>query len=93
MALLRVSDNVAKSVGVRLRRIEGQIKGLQRMLSEERDCAEIAQQIAAARSALDRVAIDLMTAGLEQCVRMELSNRTSGTRTLRRLQRTFLMLR
>lgn len=93
MGLLRVSDSVAKSVGIRLRRIEGQVKGLQRMLAAERDCTEIAQQIAAARSALDRVAIDLMTAGLEQCVRMELTNRATGTRTLRRLQRTFLMLR
>jgi DNA-binding FrmR family transcriptional regulator len=34
----------------RLRRIEGQIRGLQRMVAEARDCTEIARQVAAARA-------------------------------------------
>jgi DNA-binding FrmR family transcriptional regulator len=83
----------AKTAQVRLRRIEGQIKGLQRMLGEGRDCTEIAQQIAAARAALDRVAVDLLSAGLERCLREELAGRPNGQTTLHKLQRTFLMLR
>ncbi|HXF81896.1 MAG TPA: metal-sensing transcriptional repressor [bacterium] len=83
----------AQAAQLRLRRIEGQIRGLQRMLGEERDCTEIAQQIAAARAALDRVAVDLLSAGLERCLREELAGRPNGRSTLLKLQRTFLMLR
>lgn len=86
-------SDASKAAAPRLRRIEGQIKGLQRMLAEERDCTEIAQQIAAARAALDRVAIDLISAGLEDCLRQELAGKANGSSTLHRLQRTFLMLR
>ncbi len=77
----------------RLRRIEGQVKGVQRMLEEARDCAEVVQQIAAARAALDRVALDLIAAGLEDCLRQELRGRAPARSTLVKLQKTFLMLR
>ncbi|MDQ7850884.1 MAG: metal-sensitive transcriptional regulator [Armatimonadota bacterium] len=77
----------------RLRRVEGQVKGVQRMLEEDRDCAEIIQQIAAARSALDRVALDLISTGLEQCLRLELRGKTRARSTLHKLQKTFMMLR
>lgn len=93
MTVLRLSDEVRGLVSVRIRRIEGQMRGLERMLVEGRDCAEIAQQVAAARAALDRVAMDLIGAGLEQCVRMELDGKPQAQGVLRRLQRTFLMLR
>lgn len=87
------SPEVTKAAGLRLRRIEGQIKGLQRMLLEQRDCTELVQQLSAARAALDRVGVDLISAGLEQCLREELEGKPHGRRTLHRLQRTFLMLR
>jgi DNA-binding FrmR family transcriptional regulator len=45
---------------VALRRIEGQVRGLQRMIEEDRDCKEIISQIAAVRSALKRVGILLV---------------------------------
>jgi DNA-binding FrmR family transcriptional regulator len=86
-------SEVSKAATLRLRRVEGQIRGLQRMLAEERACTEIAQQIAAARAALDRVAVDLISAGLEDCLRQELEGRSNGRSTLHKLQRTFLMLR
>ena len=63
------------------------------MLVEDRDCTEIAQQIAAARAALDGVAVDLISAGLENCLRLELEGKPHGRNTLHKLQRTFLMLR
>lgn len=77
----------------RLRRVEGQVKGVQRMLGEDRECAEIIQQIAAARAALDRVALDLISSGLEQCLRQELRGKTQAKSTLVKLQKTFMMLR
>ncbi len=93
MTVLRLSDEVQGLVSGRMRRIEGQLRGLQRMLAEGRDCAEIAQQVAAARAALDRVAMDLIEAGVEQCVRMELDGKPQAQGTLRKLRRAFLMLR
>jgi DNA-binding FrmR family transcriptional regulator len=91
--VLKVSDDVLGSVQARLRRIEGQVKGLQRMLAEGRDCAEVIQQTAAVRSALDSVALELIAAGLEQCVRDEVRGKSRDRGALDRLQRAFLTLR
>jgi DNA-binding FrmR family transcriptional regulator len=44
----------------RLRRVEGQIRGIQRMLEEGRGCEDVLTQLAAARSALDQVGLLLM---------------------------------
>lgn len=48
----------------RLRRLEGQIRGLQRMVEEGSECRDIVTQLAAAKGALDRVGFKLMTAAL-----------------------------
>ncbi|MCD4550135.1 MULTISPECIES: metal-sensitive transcriptional regulator [unclassified Schaalia] len=52
----------------RLRRIEGQVRGLQRMISEDTYCINILTQISAAQSALDSVAIALLQDHLAHCV-------------------------
>ena len=52
----------------RLRRAEGQLRGVQQMLEEGRDCREIAQQLAAATKALQRTGFVLITAGLTWCL-------------------------
>lgn len=52
----------------RLRRIEGQVAGIVRMLEEERDCAEVITQVAAASRALDRAGFKLLSAGMRQCL-------------------------
>jgi DNA-binding FrmR family transcriptional regulator len=92
-ATLRLDKDVETAIQTRLRRIEGQVAGLQRMLETGRDCSEIAQQVAAARAALDRVAIDLVAAGLERCLRMELNGQPQAAAALTKLKKTFLMLR
>jgi CsoR family transcriptional regulator, copper-sensing transcriptional repressor len=51
----------------RLRRIEGQMRGLQRMVEEERYCADIIVQIASAQEALRGVARNLMKNHLKNC--------------------------
>lgn len=50
-----------------LRRIEGQVKGIQRMVSEERQCDEILTQIMAIHAALDRVTTDLVQTNMATC--------------------------
>ena len=53
----------------RLRRIEGQIRGLQRMVAEEEYCIDILTQVSAATKALQSVALGLLDEHLSHCVR------------------------
>ena len=53
----------------RLRRIEGQVRGLQRMVEEERYCIDVVTQISSVRAALDKVALGLLDAHARTCMR------------------------
>jgi DNA-binding FrmR family transcriptional regulator len=53
----------------RLRRIEGQVRGLQRMVEEDTYCIDVLTQIAAATKALQAVAVELLDDHLGHCVR------------------------
>ena len=55
-------------VGKRLRRIEGQIRGLQRMVDEDTYCIDILTQVSAATRALRSVALELLGDHLSHCV-------------------------
>jgi DNA-binding FrmR family transcriptional regulator len=71
------AEGVRRAVGVdapvkernikRLRRIEGQVRGLQRMVEEERYCADIMTQIASVQEALRSVGRELMRNHLKHC--------------------------
>jgi len=61
-------DNDKAVVQKRLRRIEGQIRGLQRMVEEDRYCVEVLEQVSAATRALQSVAILLLDDHLAHCV-------------------------
>lgn len=52
----------------RLRRIEGQVRGLQRMINEDKYCIDILTQVAAATKALQSVALGLLEEHLGHCV-------------------------
>jgi len=52
----------------RLRRIEGQTRGIQTMVEEDRWCPDILQQIAAVRAALDKVALGLTEGHVQHCM-------------------------
>lgn len=53
----------------RLRRAQGQIGGVLRMIEEGRDCEDIVTQVAAVSRALDRAGIAIISTGLKQCLR------------------------
>jgi DNA-binding FrmR family transcriptional regulator len=63
-----VSGDKAK-VLTRLRRIEGQVRGLQRMVDEDTYCIDVLTQISAATSALQSVALQLLDEHLHHCVK------------------------
>ncbi|MCU1449243.1 MAG: transcriptional regulator [Acidimicrobiales bacterium] len=62
------SDDKA-AVLTRLRRIEGQIRGLQRMVDEDTYCIDVLTQISAATKALQSVAMELLDDHMAHCVR------------------------
>ena len=52
----------------RLKRVEGQVRGLQRMIEEQRDCEAILTQLMAVRAALDRVGLLIADSFVQNCV-------------------------
>jgi CsoR family transcriptional regulator, copper-sensing transcriptional repressor len=57
-----------KRIRDRLRRAEGQVRGVQRMLDESRPCEEVVTQLLAARSALDQVIREVISERVTECV-------------------------
>ncbi|MBO0997309.1 metal-sensitive transcriptional regulator [Bacillus sp. SD075] len=58
-----------KNVINRLKRIEGQIKGVLGMMEQGKDCREVVTQLSAARNAIDRTMGVIVSDNLEKCVR------------------------
>jgi DNA-binding FrmR family transcriptional regulator len=52
----------------RLRRIEGQVRGIERMVEEDRYCIDVLTQVTAAQAALDKVALELLDDHAAHCV-------------------------
>jgi DNA-binding FrmR family transcriptional regulator len=67
MKALAVDPEIKASNLRRLRRIEGQIRGLQKMVEEERYCGDIITQVASVQEALRSVARELMRNHLKHC--------------------------
>ena len=64
-----------KSIVNRLKRIEGQIKGVLNMIEQNKDCKDVITQLSASRSAIDDRTIGLIVStNLEQCVRENIGN-------------------
>lgn len=63
------SPQVKNELAVRLKRIEGQVRGVQRMIEEDRDCAEILQQISAIRSALYQTSLMVARSYAASCLK------------------------
>jgi DNA-binding FrmR family transcriptional regulator len=65
---MQIPEETTADLIKRLRRIEGQVRGIQAMLAEQRDCADVVTQIAAANKALGQVGFKLVASGLTYCV-------------------------
>ena len=52
----------------RLKRSEGQLRGIQKMMEEERDCVDIITQLTAVRSSVDRIIELMITENLTACI-------------------------
>lgn len=65
---MEIDQPTLTDVTNRLRRVEGQIGGLIRMIQDGRDCTEVITQLAAASRALDRAGFRILATGLTQCI-------------------------
>jgi DNA-binding FrmR family transcriptional regulator len=73
-----------EQIQARLRRIEGQIRGVQKMVDEDRYCIDVLTQVSAAKAALDAVALALLQDHTEHCV-AEAIRSGDGTDKIREL--------
>jgi DNA-binding FrmR family transcriptional regulator len=62
-----VDSQTMADVIKRLRRAQGQVGGVIKMIEEGRDCADVVTQLAAASRALDRAGFKIIATGLQQC--------------------------
>ena len=88
---MQIGEDAAGDVITRLRRAEGQIRGVIAMLETGRDCADVVTQLAAVSRAVDRAGFKIIASGLRQCV----SGHEAGEERaidLARLEKLFLSL-
>jgi CsoR family transcriptional regulator, copper-sensing transcriptional repressor len=62
----------------RLKRIEGQVRGIQKMIQEDRYCVDILVQVAAIKSAVHQVGLSILESHTRGCVADALANHANG---------------
>lgn len=85
-------DEVTAEVQNRLRRAEGQLRGVQRLLDEGADCRDVMTQLTAAQAALHRAGLKLMSAGMRYCLTDPQGAEDAGM-TADQMEELFLKLR
>ena len=65
---MQLPDSTVDDLVARLRRVEGQIRGIQQMLTDGRECRDVVTQISAASKALDQAGFKLVASGLTYCL-------------------------
>jgi DNA-binding FrmR family transcriptional regulator len=76
-----MSGHKAASSLASLKRIEGQVRGIAKMVEEDRYCMDVVTQIAAARAALSRVEADLLRNHIGHCVQHAMKSGDAVERT------------
>lgn len=85
-----IPEGELAGIVTRLRRVEGQIGGIAKMIKDGRDCSAVVTQLAAASKALSRAGLAVVSTGMRHCS----INEDGGTREvdLRELERLFLSI-
>lgn len=71
---LYLSDESVENLQRRLSKIEGQVRGISKMLYEKRNCNEILVQISAIKSAISQVAVKLLQEHFKNCVKPKIDS-------------------
>ena len=88
---MQIASDTVGQVVRRLRRAEGQIRGVIAMIEEGRDCADVVTQLAAASRALDRAGFKIVASGLQQCMTAKRADENRNA-DLQQMEKLFLSL-
>ncbi len=88
---MQIQQDAIDDVVKRLRRAEGQIRGVIAMLESGRDCADVVTQLAAVSRALDKAGFKVIASGLQQCVTAQNEGQDQSA-NLERMEKLFLSL-
>jgi len=88
---MELPDEVVEDVRKRLRRVAGQVQGVERMLAEGRECRDIVTQLSAATRALEQAGFRLVAAGLTYCLEHPAEAEADGY-PLAEVERMFMKL-
>ncbi len=86
---MQLDDDATKVSINRLRRAEGQLAGVIRMLEQGRDCKDVVTQLAAVSRALDKAGFTIVASGLKQCL---LTGGEEGELDVAQMEKLFLSL-
>jgi DNA-binding FrmR family transcriptional regulator len=89
--VMQIASDTVGDVVRRLRRAEGQIRGVIAMIEEGRDCADVVTQLAAASRALDRAGFKIVASGLQQCMAAQRAGEDQNA-NLQQMEKLFLSL-
>lgn len=89
---MKFPDEVSDDVLKRLRRAEGQLRGVQRLIEEGADCKAVVTQLTAAQAAVHRAGLRLMAAGMRYCLIEPEAAEAEGM-TADQMEELFLSLR
>ncbi|WP_151770532.1 metal-sensitive transcriptional regulator [Streptomyces abyssomicinicus] len=89
---LDMSTEELKSALNRLRRAQGQLAGVIKMLEDGRDCEDVVTQLSAVSKALDRAGFSIIATGLQQCMTSEDPKIRDSVQMRARLEKLFLSL-
>ena len=88
---MQLDEDAVRTAVNRLRRAEGQIAGVIRMLESGRDCEDVVTQLAAVSRALDKAGFSIVASGLRQCV-LEAADGEQAEVDTAKLEKLFLSL-
>ena len=70
---MQAGDDSREAILRRLNRVEGQVRGIIHMVEDEKGCEDVLTQVAAVRSAMDRVGIHIITHRMRECLEKDAS--------------------
>ncbi|MEU2992531.1 metal-sensitive transcriptional regulator [Streptomyces griseoincarnatus] len=83
--MVQLPADRVRSAANRLKRAQGQLAGVVRMLEEGRDCEDVVTQLAAVNRALDRAGFAIVASGLKECLTQEGGADSLDTRKMEKL--------
>jgi DNA-binding FrmR family transcriptional regulator len=87
---MQLDANEMTPVINRIKRAQGQLAGILRMLEEGRECEDVVTQLAAVSKALDRAGFAIVASGLQQCMTSE--DEADRSADVKKMERLFLSL-